>query len=152
MADFDIDNDGKIQTVIQEGFFQGMLGSISSFSVYPVGTVAIKDLVGASVFKPRDVQGTRLIDGIESIPGVKWDIKWRSLRPFFLNGVIYLSGARFETPYGRFEPNHIYKDYMDVLKYIKGSRFMKGSDQPPLEFETICRFRMTEIPQTSKGE
>lgn len=147
-ADFDIDNDGKIETVIQDGFFEGMVYGADSFSVYPVGTVDMKDLVGDSTMKPRGVHGIRLIHGVENIP----TIKWHSLRPFILNGVTYLSGARFETPYDDFEPNHIYKDYMDILKYIKGSRFMKGSNQPPLEFETICRFRMTEVHQPSKGE
>lgn len=148
IADFDIDNDGKIDTVIQDGFFGGMVYGADSFSVYPAGTVDMKDLVGTSVMKPRDVQGTRVIHGVENIP----IITWHSLRPFILDGVTYFSGARYESPYDGFKPNHIYKDYMDVLKYIKGSRFMRGSEQPPLEFETICRFRMTEVHQPSKGE
>ncbi|MDT4330831.1 hypothetical protein ACQE3E_17590 [Methylomonas sp. MED-D] len=140
IAPYGLDNDGKIETAVQDGFFQGMVYGASSFSVYPLGTLNIKDLIGATIYKQRNVQGIRLIHGAENIP----TIKWHSLRPFILDSVTYLIGARFETPYDDFEPNHIYKDYMDILKYIKGSRFVKGSDQPLLEFETICRIRMAE--------
>lgn len=151
VADFDIDNDGKMDTVIQGGFFEGMVYGIDSFSVYPAGTVDLKDLVGESVVKVRDVQSFREVDGMGETLSVGVDT-WRSLRPFILGGVTYLSGARYESPYDGFKPNHIYKDYVDILKYIKGSSFRKGRNQPPLEFETICRFRMTEVHRPSKGE
>jgi hypothetical protein len=107
--------------------------------------------MGKSVVKVRDLQSFREVDGMGEALSVGVDT-WRSLRPFILDGVTYLSGARYESPYDDFKPNHIYKDYMDILKYIKGSSFRKGSDQPPLEFETICRIRMTEVHQPSKGE
>jgi hypothetical protein len=151
VADFDIDNDGKLDTVIQGGFFGGMVYGIDSFSVHPAGTVDLKDLVGESIVKVRDVQSFREVDGMGEALSVGVDT-WRSLRPFILDDFTYLSGARYESPYDGFKSNHIYKDYMDVLKYIKGSRFMRGSDQPSLEFEPVCRFRMTEIHQPSKGE
>lgn len=169
VADFDIDNDGTLDTVLHGTFYTPKHPSHDAFSIYPEGALDLMVFEDSWLPPSTDaqIQKTRtLYRSVETLT----DETWNSLRPFILDGVTYLSATGYEPPRNSFfKHGQTFKDhkalskyiektrakfprYMAVMKYIKGSRDREGRDQPPLEFETICRFRMTEVHQPSKGE
>src|SRR5574340_117212 len=155
VADFDIDNDGKIDTVIHDSFFsyandmpsKFYPSGIDGFGVYPTGTLNLKAFEGnwLAEFNPNN-QTARAVDRLRQTAS---DAMWLSLRPFVWDGVTYLSASSYMPGNADIDRGHTHKDYTEVLKYIRGSRERESSDEPPLELETICRFRMFEVHQPS---
>lgn len=150
IASFDIDNDGRLDTVIQTSFLTELAGhSGDDFLIIPAGRIDFSQLENMSYGDLLQIDGAR----ITNVP-MKF---WYSLRPFVFDDVVYLNGTRngWPMPTIALPPPALEHDYMEVLKYQGGGEFAKqedGYNHPPLLTETICRFRMIEVHQPSKGE
>lgn len=150
IANFDIDNDGSLDTVIQTSFLTEFAGhSWDGFLIIPAGKIDFSQLGNMSYGDLLHVDGARITD----VPNKFW----YSLRPFVFDDVVYLSGTRngWPIPTVALPPPALEHDYMEILKYQGGGEFAiqeDGYNHPPLRTETICRFRMIEVHQPSKGK
>lgn len=162
VADFDIDNDGKLDTVIHDGFFHQIYDVPSviypwgydNFNVVPLGSIDLELFTGGWLGQIySQLKNIRTI--VASVLALETRIHagWRSIRPFLLDGVTYFSVAEYEPPFANGVPQVFGNPYTAVLKYTKDTSNQQSSDRPlPSEIETICRFRMFEVQQPSKGK
>ncbi|MGH8654680.1 MAG: hypothetical protein ACREYE_22065 [Gammaproteobacteria bacterium] len=144
MAEFDIDNDGNIDTVIKKSFmfdyttwggWDGRDGGADDMVIYPKGEYDFTGEVTLHTLnhgqpgraKPRIVEGL-------------------SLRPFILEGVTYLSEYRQVWPtQGARHQQYPTEENMYVLKYRGGGQNLGGGKYTDVDMESICRFRMIAI-------
>jgi hypothetical protein len=140
VAKIDIDNDGRIETVMKTSFMTDYY--ISSGSGGEDLLLVFKDeeidLGKAVRFEPfYRMQESRekpaLITALPSVP-------YRLIRPFVLNGVTYLSGYQ----QGWSEKNSVGREEMHVVRYRKVSENPDPVDKRNIvHLDLICVFRMT---------
>ena len=142
-ADIDINNDGKIETVIKNEFM----------SCYIPGCYA-GDSDVLSIFRKGDID---LMKG-----PIEWDVFFKGenghpplaviygpqsscdlVRPFIYDGVTYLScyHQKWIKDYMDFRNLTPDREYTDILKY-QGVDDL-GDGRKPIKAGTVCRFRMT---------
>lgn len=139
IADFDIDNDGKIETVVKDNFMtevpQITLHTRDHYRIFPQGSVdpwqyysVLRDQYEKHDFWPRVFSNDPFM-----------------ARPFILNGVSYLSSYR-RWYKDENSVNNVYPDneYMEIFKtngmmqVDRGARYINNEYQMDL----VCRFRM----------
>ena len=151
IADFDIDNDGKVETVVQDEFngaapepYRSYL--FDEFIIFPQGSI------DPWHFDPADLFVKYRTAGI-------WPrrILEFSARFFVLNGVSYLSRYTPKNEHAEGRPPEYLpeNEYIEVFRYHGGGGIELQS-KPPfgdlLEFtqpqvDLVCRFRMKTIKQ-----
>jgi len=153
VAEFDIDNDGQVETVIKGRFM---------LTYYPAesgGTPGGEDTL--FVFRKDEIDLQRPIDSptfYSGQPGRKNPSMialspvgpYRIIRPFVLEGVTYLSGYQQDWD-KNFDMRKV-REHLHVVRYLGGGENLgPGKIGPekwtPLQLDRICEFRMNVLKQ-----
>lgn len=146
IADFDIDNDGRVETVLKDMFMTGdplyEHHSYDHYYIFPQGTVDPWQFA----------YGAQFMDQYQKFGA--WprtlSIEMFMVRPFILNGMSYLSSYRrwwkneeeHEDPKFFGDPD---REYMEIYKVR--SELTPKTEYSPAQYETdlICRFNMIPL-------
>ena len=147
VAQFDIDNDGRPDTVIKTSFMAGYWPSHDSVEggedelfVFLKGEIDLSRVVTYEDLMGGQAGGHRptMISGGNSR---------RLIRPFLFDGNAYLSTYEQQWRGGEFFDSSTKLDgeYTNVLRYRGGGENLGHGNWSPLELEMICRFRMKVV-------
>ncbi len=151
VAEFDIDNDGQTDIVIKSQF---MLGFEPSHGSAPGGEDTLFVFEKSAIDLNHSLTYEMFVKGRVDkkkkpamIPGA---YSRRLIRPFLLNGVVYLStyeqvweGGEFRDLGTRF--TRLESEYMNVLRYYGGGENLGPGNWSPLQLDHVCRFRMRVV-------
>lgn len=130
VADFDIDNDGIMETVIKVGFWGN--GNVYSIHI-PWDSYYI--------YKQSDIDPTKITDYVVLGKKARYSIEGRYVRPFIFKGKTYLTS--YEPFFGILEDSTRVEtpkaEDMVVQVYHKETNF------PPAWREDICRYQMIAV-------
>lgn len=133
VAEFDIDNDGKEETVIKGSIFSGAWDSEESLTIYTQGDIdltrilTMKEWTQGQVGKrPRIIYGGAII------------------RPFILKGVSHLMMYEFFQPEGEKGSIDQPPQTLWIRKYLGGGQRYQG-EATPQRMEDVCKFNMIRI-------
>lgn len=137
VADFDIDNDGKLDTVRKSVFTGGGPFDFESLAVYEQGAADFS----------MHLTEEKVYDQLPGSPRSK-RISFRSqiLRPLMHKGTTYLSSYSYDGKVGGF----MGRQTMAVLKYLSGGTNIFDNDEdfplrPTLRTELMCEFDMIDL-------
>ncbi|HIJ90692.1 MAG: hypothetical protein OEV89_07980 [Desulfobulbaceae bacterium] len=153
IADFDIDNDGRVETVVKDDFMGGgpqtEFHSGDSFSIFTRGSIDPATLTSNDRFSQYRTDGIQPRHLAEFMA-----------RPFIFNGRTYLSGYRpwwkiAEDGVARIPSSYGYPDreFTEVFRYRGGGEHVpegRGYGNTPLQMDLVCRFRMKIIKQSKQ--
>jgi hypothetical protein len=147
VAEFDIDNDGAVDTVIKDRFMREYDGSLSrggedALFVFEKGAIDFTQSVMSDMFYSH--QAGRKAPVL--ILGPYWS---RLIRPFLFEGVTYLS--TYEQVWGGGESRSfgtkLEGEYVNVLQYRGGGEKLASSGWSELQVDLVCRVRMNIVMQ-----
>jgi hypothetical protein len=148
VAELDIDNNGKPDLVIKRSFMEGFEpshgsapGGEDTLLVFEIGALDLqREIHFAPGFRVANAKPATIHGAYER----------RLIRPFVLNGVVFLStyeqvweGGEFQDLGSRF--SRLEGEYMHVLRYKAGAHLLGPGQWSQLEVEPICRYRMEVI-------
>lgn len=130
VADFDIDNDGIMETVIKVGFWGD--GNVYSIHI-PWDSYYI--------YKQGDINPTKITDYVVLGEKARYSIEGRFVRPFIFNGKTYLTS--YEPFFGILEDSNRVEtpEVEDMVVQI----YHKETNSPPAWMEDICRYQMIAV-------
>jgi len=147
VAEFDIDNDGRVDTVIKTSFMLAYDGSSGhggedTLRVLERGAIDLTQPVTSEMFYRHQSGKKKPV----MISGPYWS---RLIRPFLFEGIVYLSA--YEQIWGGGESRsfgtRLDGEYMNVLRYRSGSERLAPGEWSELEADLICRVRMIIVKQ-----
>jgi len=146
IAEFDIDNDGKIETVIKARFMETYYihrgsGGEDALFVFPKGEVDLSKAIASEILYRPNANDKRpvMISMLPSAP-------FRLVRPFVVEGVTYLSAYRQEWS----EADKIKKESIHILLFHGASKNPEPLDRRNnLLLEPVCELRMIAMKQPS---
>jgi hypothetical protein len=150
VAEFDINNDGVVDTVIKHKFMLSYFpggrapGGEDALFVFERGAIVLTQRVTSGMF--YKLQDDRKKPAM--IPG---SYSSRLIRPFLLEGVVYLSAYEQVWEGGEFRDfgrvTKLEGEYMNVLQYRGGGENFGPGKWSELETDLVCRIRMNIVKQ-----
>ena len=149
IAELDIDNDGKPETVIKTSF---MLGYSPAHNSAPGGedTIWIVDKEHVNLSEPlADIDLYKSVGEQRParLAADTFGMPVRSIRPFRLDGVTYL--GVYEQEVSREGKRWRTRETMWVMKYRQGGWNKGGGNWEPVQAARLCRFRMVPVKDNS---
>lgn len=138
LADIDLDNDGRRESVIKNSFMQDYYasrgsGGVDMLYVFPSTMKRLPSLVSWESVLEGEMGG-----GKPALITLGPDVPYRLMRPFVFERMTYLMG------YQQTHSAHILGEEMHVVRYLGGGSVRpSSSERTPVQLLLECVFRMS---------